>query len=174
MIRISGRKTVAEAGHSSPPGSPPDTTPKSIWWSASRITSLRTPSSRNAPSTTSASDSEFDCSGERFSVQTRQVARIQVIAFCQGTAVCTPYPAPRRQPEAGVAVLPPPGEALRPASLGVEERELARDPGEPGAVVVDHPRLERDAPAGRPDEPEEARLLGEVGQRGRLDEPVRA
>jgi uncharacterized protein YndB with AHSA1/START domain len=60
----------------------------------------------------------------------------------------------------------------RPAALGVEEGELARDAGQPGAVLVDHPRLERDA-AGRPHEAEEARLLRIVGQRRGLDQPVR-
>ena len=66
-----------------------------------------------------------------------------------------------------------PREALRAPALGVEERELARHAGEPAAVVVEHPRLEHvAAPAAA--QAERARLLGEVGQRGRADQPVAA
>ena len=71
-------------------------------------------------------------------------------------------------------VVRPAGVATGPPALRVEERELAGDAGEPGAVVVDHPGLERDASGGRSDEPEGARLLGEVGERRGLDEPVGA
>src|SRR3954468_9391351 len=50
------------------------------------------------------------------------------------------------------------GEVLGAAALGVEVGELSGDAREPVAVVVDHPRLERDAFGGR-FEAEHARLL---------------
>src|SRR4051812_34025197 len=62
------------------------------------------------------------------------------------------------------------GEVLRAAALGVEVGELSRDSREPLAVVVDHPRLERDAFGGLLDA-EHARLLREVGERGGADQP---
>src|SRR4051794_27085363 len=72
-----------------------------------------------------------------------------------------------------VAVRARAGEVLRAAALRVQIGELARDAGEALAVVVDHPRLKRD-PGARLAQPEHARLLGKVGERGGAEKPVAA
>src|SRR3954451_17272299 len=65
--------------------------------------------------------------------------------------------------QAGVAIGARPRKMLRAPALRVEVGELAADAGQALAVVVDHPRLERDAGA-RPPQPEHPRLLREVGE----------
>ena len=87
-------------GHSSPSETASETTPKSIWWSARRITSVATPASRSSPRTTWAKDSEFDSSGERFSVQTRHVARIgSPVPMRQAASSCLRMPHSSLEPQ---------------------------------------------------------------------------
>src|SRR3954452_1687835 len=75
--------------------------------------------------------------------------------------------------QARVAIGTRTGEVLRAAALRIEVGELAADAGETLAVVVDHPRLERDAVARLP-QAEHAGLLREVGEGRRAEEPVAA
>src|SRR4051794_28168502 len=76
-----------------------------------------------------------------------------------------------RKEEARVAILRLSGEVLRAPALRVEVGELARDAGQALAVVVDRPGLEGDA-LGRLAQAEHARLLGEVREAARADQPV--
>ena len=63
-----------------------------------------------------------------------------------------------------VAVCARTREALRPAALRVQERELARCSGKAAAVVVEHPRLQRIA-RGSAADAQRARLLRVIGER---------
>ena len=72
-----------------------------------------------------------------------------------------------------VAVEAAAGESLRAPALRVEVGELAGDRAEIAPEsVVEHPRLDRDAAALRPQHAERAGLLGVVDQRRRADQPV--